>query len=72
MVAIIGIFVVLAAIIGGYKMEHGNLAVLFQPAEFVIIFGAALGSLIISSPLHVLKSVVSSIAKVFTAHGMSK
>ncbi|MDH4027457.1 MAG: flagellar motor stator protein MotA [Nitrospirota bacterium] len=72
MVALIGVFVVLAAIIGGYKMEHGNLAVLFQPAEFVIIFGAALGSLIISSPLHVLKAVVSSVAKVFTSHGMSK
>ena len=51
MVVLIGIIVVAASIIVGYLMEHGNLAVLWQPAEFVIIFGAAFGGLIISAPL---------------------
>ena len=32
MFAIIGIIVVFGAVVGGYLMEHGNLAVLVQPA----------------------------------------
>lgn len=51
MFAIIGIVVVIGAIIGGYLMEHGVLAVLFQPAELVIIGGAALGTLFIANPM---------------------
>jgi chemotaxis protein MotA len=43
MFAILGILVVIGAIVGGYLMEHGNLLVLVQPAELVIIGGAAIG-----------------------------
>ena len=43
MFAILGIVAVFGAIVGGYLMEHGNLKVLMQPAELLIIFGAALG-----------------------------
>jgi chemotaxis protein MotA len=39
MFAIIGIVVVFGAVVGGYLMEHGNLRVLLQPAELVIIGG---------------------------------
>ena len=48
---IIGILVVMGAVIGGYLMEHGNLEVLIQPAELVIIGGAALGTVLIANPL---------------------
>lgn len=51
MFAIIGIVVVIGAIVGGYLMEHGNLLVLMQPAELVIIGGAALGTVLIANPL---------------------
>src|SRR5262245_55813965 len=51
MFAIIGILVVIGAVIGGYLMEHGHLAVLVQPAELVIIGGAALGTVFIGNPL---------------------
>jgi chemotaxis protein MotA len=51
MFAIIGIVVVIGAIVGGYLMEHGHLEVLVQPAELVIIGGAALGTLLIANPL---------------------
>lgn len=37
MFVIIGIVAVIAAIVGGYLMEHGNLRVLLQPAELLII-----------------------------------
>jgi flagellar motor component MotA len=47
MFVIIGIVVVIGAILGGYLMEHGNLKVLIQPAELIIIGGAAIGTLLI-------------------------
>src|ERR1035438_10228560 len=54
MISILGILIVLGAIAGGYLMEHGKLLVLFQPAELVIIFGAAVGTVVIANPLPVL------------------
>lgn len=48
---IIGLVVVFGSIIGGFLMEKGNLLVLMQPAELVIIAGAALGTLFIANPL---------------------
>ncbi|MEW5773392.1 MAG: flagellar motor stator protein MotA [Thermodesulfobacteriota bacterium] len=66
MFAIIGIVVVLAAVVGGYLMEHGNLSVLFQPAEVVIIGGAALGAFLIASPRTVVAATLRGALRVFT------
>lgn len=57
MFVVIGIIVVFASVIGGYLEAKGNLRVLFQPAEFIIIGGSALGTLLAANPAHVLKSV---------------
>jgi len=65
MFSIIGIVVVFGAVIGGYLMEHGILAVLIQPAELVTIGGAAIGTLLIANPLHLLKKILGGIAGVF-------
>jgi chemotaxis protein MotA len=65
MFVIIGIVVVFGAVAGGYLMEHGNLKVLLQPAELVTIGGAALGTLLIANPLHVLKGIVGGITGAF-------
>ncbi|MBL8087789.1 MAG: flagellar motor stator protein MotA [Chthonomonas sp.] len=46
MFTFIGIFIVLAATLIGYVMHHGNIAVLIQINEFVILGGCAAGSLI--------------------------
>ena len=59
MFVIIGLVVVFGAVIGGYVMHHGELAVLIQPNEFVILGGAAVGTLIIANPPAVLKGVLS-------------
>jgi len=65
MFAIIGIIVVFGAIVAGYKMEHGNMKVLLQPAEILIICGAALGTVLIANPLRVLKAIIAGIMGVF-------
>lgn len=72
MFSIIGIVVVFAAVIMGYLMEHGNLGVLIQPAEFVIIFGASIGSLLISSPSGVLKLIIKNLGKILASGEVKK
>src|SRR3954451_3019587 len=61
MFSIIGIVVVIGAVIGGYLMEHGKLAVLVQPAELVIIGGAAIGTLLIGNPLPVIIKIINGV-----------
>ncbi|EMD1178605.1 flagellar motor stator protein MotA [Vibrio harveyi] len=56
---IIGFLVVFGSVIGGYVMATGNLAALWQPAEFVIILGAALGTMVIANPVYVLKNILT-------------
>lgn len=50
---IIGVITVFVTVFGGYVAMHGKLAVLFQPFEFVIIFGAACGAYIIGNPKNI-------------------
>ncbi len=61
MFVIIGIVIVIAAIMGGYLMEHGNIKVLVQPAELLIIGGAAIGTVLIANPIHILKKIVGGV-----------
>src|SRR5260370_12091900 len=65
MFAIIGIVVVFGCVVAGYLMEHGNLRVLIQPAELVTIGGAAIGTVLIANPLHILKQIAGGIGGVF-------
>ncbi len=65
MFSIIGIVVVFGCIVAGYLMEHGNIKVLMQPAELIIIGGAALGTVLISNPVHTLKQMISGVIGVF-------
>jgi chemotaxis protein MotA len=60
MFVIIGAVIVIASVIGGYAAGGGHLGVLWQPFEFLIIFGAAFGSFIISSPKSVLMGTVKA------------
>ena len=72
MFAIIGILVVFGAIVGGYLMEHGNLRVLMQPAELLIIGGAGLGTILIANPLYILKKIAGGIPGVFKGSKYTK
>jgi len=53
----IGAIIVLGGIIGGFTWEGGHILALNQPAEVLIIGGAAVGSLLISTPLGVVKGI---------------
>jgi chemotaxis protein MotA len=72
MFSIIGIVVVLGAIVGGYLMEHGNMRVLLQPAELVIIGGAGIGTLLIANPMPVIMGVFKGVLGVFATSKYNK
>ncbi len=72
MTTLIGIVIVFLSILGGFAMHEGNLHVLFQPSEFVIIGGAGLGSLIVMVPPKLFRKIVSSLPSVFRKSGDGK
>ncbi|PWT98125.1 MAG: flagellar motor stator protein MotA [Terriglobia bacterium] len=61
MLAIIGIVIVFGAVIGGFLMEKGQILVLMQPAELVIIGGAAIGTVLIANPPRILTRIVGGL-----------
>lgn len=72
MFAIIGIVIVFGCIVAGYLMEHGNIRVLLQPAELLIIGGAAVGTVLVANPLHIIKKIAAGIAGVFGSSKFGK
>ncbi len=72
MFAIIGIIVVLIAVVGGYLMEHGQLGVLMQPAELLIIGGAGLGTLFIANPLSTIIKIFKGLIAVLSGSKYTK
>jgi chemotaxis protein MotA len=71
MLAIIGLIIVTVGVIGGFLFEGGNIAVLNQPGEFLIIGGAALGAILASTPPKVLKTMVKQLKGVI-GKGLTK
>lgn len=72
MLSIIGLVVVMVSVVMGYVLHHGQLAVLYQPTELLIIGGAALGAMIASSSPNVLKGVVHELLGILKGSGVNK
>ncbi|MDT3695838.1 MAG: flagellar motor stator protein MotA [Ignavibacterium sp.] len=72
MFVIVGVIVVTAAVIGGFVLAGGDVILLIQPAEYVVIIGAAIGSLLISAPVGVIKKIIKTIPSIFKSHAYSK
>jgi chemotaxis protein MotA len=72
MLPIIGIVVVFGAVVAGFLMEKGHLLVLFQPSEMVTIVGAAIGTLLIANPIHIIKAMIAGVMGVLGASKFSK
>jgi chemotaxis protein MotA len=61
MFVIVGLSVVIGSIIGGYLMVGGHLAVLFQPAELVIIGGSGVGAFIIANNKETITGAIAAL-----------
>lgn len=72
MFAIIGLVIVFGCVFGGFLSEGGPMAILVQPAEFLIIGGAALGAMLIATPGPVLKQISKELPTVFAGSKYTK
>src|SRR5512146_29012 len=72
MFAIVGIVLVFCAVIGGFLVEKGHLAVLLQRAELLIIAGAATGTLLVANPIHILKRIAAGLMAILKSSRFSK
>jgi chemotaxis protein MotA len=61
MFVIIGIVIVIASIMVGYVMHHGNFAVLIQINEFIILGGAGFGSFLAADGMKNLQATIKAI-----------
>jgi len=52
---LVGIIVIFGCMLGGFLAEGGHAFVLFQPWEFVIIMGSALGTFLVANPFATIK-----------------
>ena len=62
---LLGAVIIVGCVLGGYSMAHGELSMLWQPAEVIIILGAGLGSLVVGNPKEVLLEMCHQIKGVF-------
>lgn len=62
---IIGIIVVIACVVGGYLGVGGHMMVLWQPYEFVIILGAAIGAFVIGNTGPIIKGTLGAFGTLF-------
>jgi chemotaxis protein MotA len=53
-------------------MEKGKIAVLLQPAELIIIGGAAIGTVLTANPIHILKKIISGLTGVISGSQYTK
>jgi chemotaxis protein MotA len=69
---IIGSVCVIACVLGGYLLNGGHLIVLFQPFEFLIIIGAAIGAFITSNRKPVVSGTIAAVAGLLKAERYDK
>jgi chemotaxis protein MotA len=61
-----GLIAVVVCVLGGYLWHGGHLMLLFQPAEFLIIVGAAIGVLLAGTPMGILHELVAQMKRLMT------
>ena len=69
---ILGYLVVLGSVFGGFALAGGHLAALFQPLEFLMIGGAALGAFIVGNNSKSVKATLKALPQVFKGSRYTK
>lgn len=72
MALIIGFIIVIASVLGGYVLSHGEIAALWQPFEILIIGGAAFGAFVVSNPFHTIKTVFTTLPSLLVGSKFNK
>ena len=72
MFSIIGIVIVLGSVFGGFMWHGGDMHVLVQPSEFLIIWGAAIGTFVVATPLPVIMRALKGLTKILKGNPYNK
>src|SRR3989304_381928 len=72
MLFLVGAVIVLGGVLGGFMWHGGQVLALNQPNELLIIGGAAIGSLVIATPLSVIKAMIGQLKGVLAGAGYKK
>ncbi|HMN43145.1 MAG TPA: flagellar motor stator protein MotA [Povalibacter sp.] len=54
MQSVLGFAIIFGCVFGGFALHGGELAVIWQPVELIIIIGAGVGAIVLGNPRHVL------------------
>ena len=65
MLVILGFLVVLFSVFGGFAMQGGHLAALFQALELLMIGGAALGTFFIGNDAKAIRATFAALPTLF-------
>lgn len=68
----VGALIVIVGVFGGYLLAGGHLHVVWQPFEVMIIFGAAIGGMIIGNPMNTVKMAMKKIMHAMLGKGPGK
>jgi len=66
---LVGLLITLAAMLGGFVAMGGHVEVIWQPWEYVIICGAALGTFVVANPVKTIKDVGKGLLEVLCKKG---
>lgn len=69
---LIGAVIVVASVLGGFVLSHGELVALWQPYELIIILGAAGGAFVIANPVSVTLRTFKQLPRLFFGKNYSK
>ena len=72
MLVIAGYLITILSVFGGYCLSGGQLSVLIQPFEFLIITGAATGSFVVGNSMKVIKATIRSVISVLKGSSYTK
>ena len=65
MTIIIGLVITLGCMLGGFMAMGGHVEVIWQPWEYVIICGAALGTFVVANPMKTIKDSGKGLLEAF-------
>jgi chemotaxis protein MotA len=62
---VLGLVITLVCMLGGFAAMGGHVAVIWQPWEYVIICGSALGTFVVANPMKTIKDAGKGLAEAF-------
>lgn len=65
MTIIVGLLITLGCMLGGFMAMGGHVSVIWQPWEYVIICGAALGTFVVANPMKTIKDTGKALLEGF-------